>query len=90
MAAAEVQISGYISATTKKLFDRYVAEHGLKKGYLLEEALLHHLQALKELPEDVVVPTRVVVTASSWKKISARIARPRPPTAAMRKLFADD
>jgi hypothetical protein len=90
MAEAEVQISGYVSAHTKRLVDEYVAVHGLKKGRLLEEALLHHLQALRELPLDVVVPTRVVVSLQGWKKIAARTRRPRRPTAAMRKLFARD
>ena len=88
MAHEEVQISGYVSATTKELFDRYVEEHGLKKGYLLEEALLHHLQALREVPSDIVIPTRVVVSRASWKKITARLKRPRKPTAAMKRLFA--
>jgi hypothetical protein len=88
MSYEEVQISGYVSATTKRLFDRYVEEHGLKKGYLLEEALLHHLQALHELPVDVVIPTRLVVSAASWKKIASRVKRPRKPTAAMKRLFA--
>lgn len=88
MAATEVQFSGYISSTTKQLVDRYVEEHGLKKGRLLEEALLHHLQALRELPLDVIIPARVVVSAQSWATITKRIKRPRKPTRAMRELFA--
>lgn len=87
MAAAEVQFSGYISTSTKELVDRYVEEHGLKKGRLLEEALLHHLQALRELPVDVIIPARVVVSAKSWETILKRMKRPRKPTRAMRALF---
>jgi hypothetical protein len=49
---AETQISAFISDTTKELVERYVEAHGVKKGHLIEEALLHHLQALRDLPAD--------------------------------------
>ena len=44
---ADTQISAYVSDTTKELVERYVEAHGVKKGRLIEEALLHHLQALR-------------------------------------------
>jgi hypothetical protein len=46
---AETQISAYISETTKEQVERYAQAHGVKKGHLVEEALLHHLQALRDL-----------------------------------------
>lgn len=50
---AETQISAYISESTKELVERYAESHGVKNGHLVEEALLHHLQALRErAPED--------------------------------------
>ncbi|HEX8441676.1 hypothetical protein [Archangium sp.] len=55
---AETQISAYVSDTTKELVERYVEAHGVKKGRLIEEALLHHLQALRELPADLSKKTR--------------------------------
>lgn len=88
MASTKVRISAYISAETKELVDRYAEEHELKRGHLLEEALLHHLQALRELPTDVLIPSRVVVSKASWKNIERRRTKPRRPTAAMRKLFS--
>jgi uncharacterized protein (DUF1778 family) len=82
-----VQISAHISPTTKQELERYADAHGLKKGFVIEDALLHHLQALRELPEDVVVPVRLVVTPESFAEVVDRVQRPRKPTAAMRRLM---
>jgi uncharacterized protein (DUF1778 family) len=82
-----VQISAHISPTTKQALERYADAHGLKKGFVIEDALLHHLQALRELPEDVVVPVRLVVTPESFAEVVDRVQRPRKPTAAMRRLM---
>lgn len=84
----DIQISAYVSLSTKEQLERYAEAHGFKKGRLIEEALLHHLQALREIPADVVVPVRLVVSKASGARILERIARPRKPTLAMKKLFA--
>jgi hypothetical protein len=51
----ETQISAVVSRTTSDLLERHVRATGVKKGHLVEQALRHHLQALQELPADVVV-----------------------------------
>jgi hypothetical protein len=56
------QISASISDETRERLERYVRARGVKKGFVIEQALLHHLQALSELPEEVVVPARLVGT----------------------------
>ena len=84
----ETQISAYISQATKQQVERYAEAHGVKKGYLVEEALLHHLLALRELPADIVIPPRVTVTAKSFASVVERIRKPRKPTKAMRDLLA--
>ncbi len=85
---AETQISAYISQETKELVERYAEVHGVKKGYLVEQALLHHLKALRELPADVVIPPRLVVAARSFEKVAALVDKPRKPTKALRDLMA--
>lgn len=85
---AETQISAFISETTKQKVERYAEAHGVKKGYLIEEALLHHLQALHELPADIVIPPRLTVTARSFDQVSALVKKPRKPTKALRALLA--
>ena len=85
---ADTQISAYISEATKQQVERYAEAHGVKKGYLVEEALLHHLQALRELPADIVIPPRITLTTSSFEVVAALVKKPRKPTKALRDLMA--
>ncbi|HEX7477391.1 MAG TPA: hypothetical protein VF331_06265 [Polyangiales bacterium] len=85
---AESQISAFISDATKQKVERYAEAHGVKKGYLVEEALLHHLQALRELPADIVIPARLTVTGRSFAAVAKLIRKPRKPTKALRDLMA--
>lgn len=82
------QISAHISDATAAETDRYVDARGLKKGFVVEQALRHHLRALRELPADVVIPPQLVVTAEVGALLADRMKKPRKPTAAMRALFA--
>jgi hypothetical protein len=84
---ADTQISAYISETTKKEVERYAQAHGVKKGHLVEEALLHHLQALRDLPADIVIPPRLTVTPASFETITLRVKKPRKPTKALQDLM---
>ena len=82
------QISALISASTKARLERYTEAHGLKQGAVVEAALLHHLQALDELPLDVIIPPRLLVDPETFKQVSDLVADPPPPTEAMRALMA--
>lgn len=82
----ETQISAFVSRTTKERLDRHVRATGAKKGHLVEQALEHHLQALQELPLDVVVHPRIVVTRASGKVILGAIGKAKA-TPALRKLM---
>ncbi|HUU01088.1 MAG TPA: hypothetical protein VM425_06610 [Myxococcota bacterium] len=84
-----VQISAYVSMETRKLLDEYVRERGVKKAFVIESALLHHLMAMQELPPDVIVPPRLVVTRESGEKILAAVENPPEPTDAIKALFDD-
>lgn len=85
--SSQTQISTYVAASTKRELDEYAEAHGLKQGFLVEQALRHHLRALRELPADVIIPTRVVVTRESGERILARLEKPGKPTKALRELF---
>ena len=82
------QISAHVSTSTKERLTRYAEAHGLKKGAIIEAALLHHLQALEEIPQDLVVPARVTVSPESFESIQAAIEDPPPPTEALRALMS--
>ncbi|MCU0836422.1 MAG: ribbon-helix-helix domain-containing protein [Chromatiaceae bacterium] len=84
------QISAHISPETRERLERYVRARGLKKGFVIEQALLHHLQALNELPEDALIPPRLVVTAESGERLLERLAKGEEPNPALRELFAEE
>ena len=89
-APEETQISAFVSATTKSELERYTRATGVKKNHLVEEALAHHLQALRELPQDVIVHPRLIVTAASGERVVERLATPAKPTKKLRALMVDD
>ena len=82
------QVSAYISPETRRELERFVEAHGDKKGHLIEMALLHHLQALRELPADAIVPPRLVVSPKTGEWLLDLVAHPRAPTEAMLELYA--
>ncbi|CAA6819452.1 MAG: Unknown protein [uncultured Thiotrichaceae bacterium] len=83
------QISAYISEATKEQVESYVKRRGVKKGFLIEEALQHHLQALREIPEDVIIPTRIVVSENSMERIADLLESDAEPTTALKELMND-
>lgn len=84
------QISAYISKETKILVEQYVKSRGIKKAFLVESALLHHLQALKELPIDIVIPPRIMVSRKSGDAIMELLENSALPTEDMKAIFKDD
>ena len=86
--AKDTQISAQISASTRALMEKYVRQTGVKKGHLVEQALLHHLQALDELPAEYIIHPRIVVSRKTGKQL-LRQAESAEPTPALRKLMRD-
>ncbi|MFY0525171.1 hypothetical protein ACN28I_19180 [Archangium gephyra] len=84
---AETQLSASVSETTKELVERYVEAHGVKRGHFIEQALLHHLQALRELPADLLTPPRIVVGQETFERVADLTRHPRKPTKALRELM---
>ena len=82
----DTQISAQISDTTRKLMERHVRRTGIKKGHLVEQALLHHLQALDEIPAEYVVHPQIAVSRKTGERM-LRQAESVTPTAALRKLM---
>lgn len=89
----DTQISAFVSVETKSLIEKYTRSTGVKKNHLVEEALRHHLQALRELPTDVIVHPRLVLSAKSGRKVvAATLRRPRDakPKAKLSELMSRD
>jgi flavorubredoxin len=83
------QVSAYISEETKAQVEAYAKSHGVKKAYLIEEALQHHLQALREIPEDLIIPSRLVLTSEAMAQIVEHLAQEDQPTVALKTLLRE-
>jgi hypothetical protein len=86
--AKETQISAQISETTRELLEKHVRQTGVKKGYLVEQALLHHLQALDDVPMEYIVHPRIVVSRRTAEEMLRQVESIEP-TPALRKLMRD-
>ena len=83
-----IQISAEVSPRTKELLERYVRATGVKKGFLIEQALLHHIQALEELPAEFIVPRRLVVSRTSGERMLKEVRSSSKPAKALVKLMS--
>ena len=85
-----VQISAYVANETKKNMEQYSAIHGIKKAFLIENALDHYLQALHEIPTEFIVPSKLIVSDASFQKVSAMVQNENEPTEALKELMRGD
>lgn len=85
--SAQSQISATISAATKEKLDRFAESRGLRKNFIVEQALLFFMQARRELPEEALVPARIVLQDASFDRVAAMIRDPAAPTDALRELM---
>jgi hypothetical protein len=84
------RISANISSETRDRLERDVRARGLKKGFVIEQALLHHLQAISAIPENAIRPPRLVATAAAGERLLERLESQEAPNRAMRELFDED
>lgn len=89
MSQGTTQISANISKNTKERMERYAREYGVKKAFLIESALQHHLNVLDEVPSDVVIPPSILLTRESGDKVLDAIENPPSPTVALNEILAD-
>lgn len=85
-----MQISAEISKETKQRLENYSRAHGIKKQFLIENALLHFLGALDELPSNIIIPPRLVITERSGRRVASLISGKRKPTRALVELMRGD
>ena len=83
------QISATVSSATKDRLDRFTESHGLKKNFVVEQALLYFMDARRDLPDEALIPTRFVLEDGSFDRIVSRLESPAEPTAALRELMRD-
>jgi len=81
------QISATVSAATKERLDRFTESHGLKKNYVVEQALLYFMEARTALPDEALVPARLVLDDKAFDRVVDLLDRPPAPTDALRELM---
>ncbi len=78
------QVSGYISEETKASFEAFAKKSGQKKGFILEQALLHYISVHEELPDDIIIPPSITITKDTFDSV---VSTEKPPTKALKKLM---
>jgi len=84
---SQKQISAFVSESTKEQLERYAEAHGVKKAHVVETALLHHLEALRQIPADLIIPPTIAVGRAGAEQLLERLEKPRRPNKSMRELF---
>jgi len=81
------QISATVSAATKEKLDHFTESHGLKKNFVVEQALLYFMEARRELPDEALIPTRFVLDDKAFDRVVTLLESPAAPTQALRELM---
>jgi len=85
--SSQSQISATISEATKQKLDRFTESHGLKKNFVVEQALLYFMEARRELPDEALVPARLVVEDEVFDRIVEQVTSPPAATQGLRELM---
>lgn len=81
------QISASVSVATKERLDRFTERYGLKKNFVVEQALLYFMEARRDLPDEAFIPTRLVLDARTFDQVADVLENPPAPTPALRELM---
>jgi len=80
------QISAYISSETQESMEYYSYKYGVKKGFIVENAIDYYLQALYSISEDFVIPAKIELKHKSFEKVVDMIENPPKPTKGLKDL----
>jgi uncharacterized protein (DUF1778 family) len=87
--SSNTQVSATISATTKELLDRFTEELGLRKNFVVEQALLYFMSSRRELPDEAFIPARIVLDDAGFEQVVGHLEAGPEPTEALRELMRD-
>ena len=85
--ASQTQISAVVSGTTKERLDRFAERHGLKKNYVIEQALLLFMEARRQLPDEAFIPARIELDDDAFDRLAESLGAPASPTDALKELM---
>ena len=87
--SSQAQVSATISAATKERLDSFTEQRGMKKNFVVEQALLFYMEARRELPDEAFIPTRLLLNDPSFDQLADVIESPAAPTSTLRDLMND-
>lgn len=87
--SSQAQISATVSAETKEKLDVFTERHGLKKNFVVEQALLFFMEARRSLPDEALIPTRLVLSEAAFDALAASLDAPPEPSPALRELLRE-
>ncbi len=90
MSTPNAQVSATISTTTKEKLDRFTEELGLKKNFVVEQALLFFMESRRELPDEAFIPTRLLLDDEGFARVIDQLEAPPAPTTELRELMRGD
>jgi hypothetical protein len=86
--AKKARIAVRVSKATKDRLETHVRATGMNARHLVEQAILHHLRALEELPTELVIPPRIVISPATASSLDEQM-KSGTPTQALRALMRD-
>ena len=87
--AKQPQITSSISIATQERLKHFTQHRGLKKNWVVERALIQFMDSRRDLPEDMITPTQVVLEDQAFDALVAHLDK-ASPTQALKELFHDD
>jgi uncharacterized protein (DUF1778 family) len=84
---SQSQISATISASTKEQLDHFAESRGLKKNFVVEQALLFFMEARRELPDEALTPARLVLEDEGFDRLVQTLEHPPAPNENLRELM---
>jgi uncharacterized protein (DUF1778 family) len=81
------QISAHVSQGVKTKLDKLSKVRGLRKAFILEQALVYHFRAMEEMPEEAFLPARIILPQKSFGDITESLKNPPPATKKMQELM---
>lgn len=88
--SGQAQISATISEATKEKLDRFTESHGLKKNFVVEQALLYFMEARRDLPDEALIPTRLMMEDKAFDRLVDLLQGLPEPTEALHELMRGD
>ncbi len=82
-----MQLAFELPDKTNAMIESYSQKIGIEKKSFIEEALLRHLQALRELPTDIIIPSKIMLSEEGINEVFYLLENPPEPTEDLKKLM---